>query len=253
MNVTIAAWNAKAGFDNERMGEACFERIAALDADVVVISEAYSVDREFTAGDMFAYEGYRYMAVDRDEQDPRTNRMVVMMSRLNHWAEPVRLGNRNGVSMYFPVLDIEVVGIHLEDRDKAERLRSVVDFVSKADNMSPAVLAGDLNDMHRGDAPSKIFGTKLAKAGANLLPTRMKDIARRLHNMAAGESLAYLRSVGYEDADPEHRITFQPFGIPTAQLDHIMYDEEHFAIKEFTLGERGVSDHKPITATLEIS
>lgn len=151
--------------------------------------------------------------------------------------------------------DMRIVGVHFDDKSEEERHAEVTDFylhVAKDD--VPAVLAGDLNAMHGDDKIARYLKKPLFSAAANHVPSdRFRDISTRLIGMADGRTMRYLTQSYLSDADPQHQPTWgQRHLPPVAQLDHILYNQNHIGLEDFSVHERITSDHRPIMATLEV-
>lgn len=252
--VACGAWNIKGGFGDEAHTLVLMEQLKQLDVDVWVLSEAFDATGEFVAADEIVAQGYEpKVIVDRDETDPRSNRMLVMLSRIACTGSKVRLGERNAASLHFSEIGLHVIGAHFDDRSELARLSSSHALANQIDLDNPFILAGDLNAMHGQDRIARLLRQRASQAITEHLPhTRLQNIATRLVGMADGRTMQYLADSGLADADPKHQATLTPYGLPVAQLDHIMYTSNSAQVRQFGLGERATSDHRPIVATIEI-
>lgn len=253
MSLRIGTWNTAGGFGNEATAESLFAHTRQLDADVLVIPEAFSPDGPFLAEAAFEAEGYRSMAIDRDPHDDRSGRMLLMLSRIDYAGGFIPLGERFGLHMFLPSSELSIVGVHLDDRSEAARQASVADYLDATGVFSEQrLLVGDLNAMHRDDAVAKLLRRSVLKRAVELVPSdRGRDVADRLIGMADGGTIELLESNGLQDADGQWRKTFTPGGLPIAQLDHIFHGPS-VHIQDFEVFDRGDSDHKPIVATIEV-
>ncbi|CAN5356736.1 hypothetical protein BH09PAT4_BH09PAT4_04360 [soil metagenome] len=278
-SLKVASWNVRDGLSTPVVMPAVVERIKGLEADIVVLPEAFNegakTGDEFLAevldqaSDQLRGAGYAMHRVRYDDTDGRKDRHgFALLTRVPE-AGDVKvfdLGGRNALGQYVGDLALTVVGLHLDDRAEATRITQTARLLDQLDFDAKNLALGDFNAMHRKDP--KAVALRLAKPVARLLPSvdpgetapnlaklrRAGSLSSRLTDMATGSTMGYLWANGYEDVDTQ----FQPTK-SFVQLDHIMTNFEHAEpSSDVRVGEYSVhevpgheSDHRPISAVIE--
>lgn len=278
MSIRFASWNVEgrlSGYvtDGRGSAEQILEGIEALDADVVVLPEAFLEEPADGVDDYLTKMGYEIHDVaygnnDRDWSQEFMGKMNYLrvlsrlaMSQIEQvaWADTRQLCS-------FRVTDPEtgnevlVLPTHFDDRSEAQRLDQVDDaamYVEKAD--MPTVMLGDFNAMwHRRRA--RFFGSRLLRFVARHIPHEgMRDKATQFTDMATGLTLERLASAGLRDADARLRPTVTPKmraapfmpSVPLGQIDHILVTKELEA-DQYEVSRDGGSDHRAISATITV-
>jgi len=271
MSLDVLAWNVKDSFSDEARAAVVMDLIEAEQPDVAVFSEAYDESRDHLMSAtqiLFADKGYTTAYGSYDDDDGRKDRhglLTIACQELEPLTKIVNLAGRS--AMKLSVLDpisellIDLYGVHLDDRSEQNRLVQAESLLELVDQETPAVIAGDLNNMHRQDRRAlELRGLGLV---SRLLPkpehttagqkgfslARMGGITGRLSAMASGITLKLLESADFVDADPSHAATWGA-RIPLAQLDHVMVRD--LGVVDFqVLPYYPVSDHRPIVAKLQ--
>jgi endonuclease/exonuclease/phosphatase family metal-dependent hydrolase len=277
MSLKIASWNVEGRLSAEngspRRGAAqIVESIRALDADVLVLLEAYSeVSLEaLPAATELADMGYQLRSVPYGEDfterlDAYAPRLsLLLLSRLAiRECEAIPLGtDRTGIVAtveYAPDQVLRIIGVHLDDREEATRVVQVQDLVKTVCRSPlPTVVMGDFNAMHGDDVwPSKFLQTRVVRALAHIV---LPQISRRAVEMARGDTLHLLESAtDLADADGRHQPTTTPKmrgrewmpSIRLMQIDHI-FKTSNVTVEEFAVASDGGADHRAISAYVSL-
>jgi endonuclease/exonuclease/phosphatase family metal-dependent hydrolase len=278
MSIRFASWNVEgrlSGYVEDGRGsvEQILEGIEMLNADVVVLPEAFLEEPADGVDDHLTKMGYEihdvaYGDKDRDWSQEFMGKMNYLrvlsrlaMSQIEQvaWADTRQLCS-------FRVTDPEtgnemlVLPTHLDDRSEAQRLNQVDDaamYVEEAD--MPTVMLGDFNAMWRRKR-ARFFGSRIMRLVARHIPhERMRNKAIQFTDMATGLTLERLASVGLMDADTKLRPTVTPKmraapfmpSLPLGQIDHILITKELEAAHYDVSRDRG-SDHRAVTATISV-
>lgn len=279
MSLKIASWNVEGrlrGYVKAGRGSVAgiTTAISKLDADIVVLPEAY-LDAPAEGVDLqlkrMGYEIYD-MAYGREDRDWSLEYMASMpylrvLSRVpisnvqkSAWANARNLltfianDPATGKSALF-------LATHLDDRSEVLRTRQIDDIVPyiKKENM-PTVMLGDFNAMW-ATPRARLLGSQVMRFVARRMPhARIRDIATRLTDMATGNVLKRLMvETGLRDADSRKRptttpkmreIPFMP-SIRLVQIDHILVSPT-IEVKNHTVYPDGGSDHRAISAEITI-
>ena len=267
MSVKVAAWNVQEGLAEAERMPRIVKQVEQFDADVIVLSDAYSLDNELhgsqpdvlrEAETGFSRQGYWWYGTEYCDSDPwHHDRNLVVLNRLPLVAGSfVRLATRNAVELKVqdPCTDktLHIVGAHFDDRSEAVRLRQAAAFLKHVDVEQPTVLAGDLNSVHALDLWPRMLGSNIMRFATNYAPAaRARSIGKRLVEMSSGGSLAMLATGGFRDADPLHRPSF-PAKRSFLQLDHILLSEAAIAYHTRLVGQPDASDHRSVISTVSI-
>lgn len=152
---------------------------------------------------------------------------------------------------------LALIGLHMDDRTEARRLAQVA-TIPPIDG--PTVMMGDLNAMHASTFVARLG--RLAHPLARILPRRdpisisekqplvykAGSLMYRSSEMSQGRTLRALRERDLRDADPTHQPTIHGM----FQLDHFLISREVTASRVTVMSHITLSDHKPITAVLEV-
>jgi endonuclease/exonuclease/phosphatase family metal-dependent hydrolase len=276
--IKIASWNVEgrlSGYVESGRGSAAqvLDGIEALDADIVILPEAYLEAPADGVDDRLVGMGYEihdvaYGNKDRDWSLEFMGKMPYLrvLSRLAisqveevAWADTRRL-------LSMRVRDPEtgkealLLPTHFDDRSEELRLDQAEDateYIKKSD--LPVIMAGDFNAMwHKKRA--RLFGSRLMRFVAKHIPhERIRNKAVQFTDMASGETLERLAAVGLRDADIKLRPTVTPKmraapylpSIPLGQIDHILISEGIEA-DEYVVSPDMGSDHRAASATIRV-
>lgn len=278
----IASWNVEGRLsrfaEKGRRGspEQIIETIKRLDSDIIFLPEAFDGTKRIEPEVQYQLDqlGYTPIVIAYDEHSDRQYQAVVdphmmLLSRLEVVRrQEFRLGDIRTMVMA-DVVDpdtgqtVRIFGIHLDDRNEENRLRQVENLLPLINSSSSPVIAiGDFNAMHSASVPARILRNGAVLGAIDILPhPRSKDILRRLSEMASGNTMREIEdSTTLVDADPKKRPTTTPKmrdqewmpSIRMAQIDHILVSPE-IAVSDFGVARDGGSDHRAISATLNVT
>lgn len=278
MAIKLASWNVEgrlSGYVKNGRGSAehILEGIEALDADIIILPEAFLEEPAPGVDDRLAGMGYAVydMAYGDDDRDWSQEFMGKMnylrvLSRLaiSQLEEVAWAGKRRLVSFHVndPESEDEILVLptHLDDRSENQRLDQVDDaatYVEKAD--MPTAMLGDFNAMWRRKR-ARLFGSRAMRFIASHIPHEgMRNKAIQFTDMATGTTLQRLADVGLRDADARLRPTVTPKmraapfmpSVPLGQIDHILVSKELEATDFKAYPDMG-SDHRAVAATIGI-
>lgn len=263
----LAAWNVARGLSNTeqeaspRRTQQIIDGIEQLDADVVILSEAYNqrgIEPD-AAQHLTQTLGYRALATPYEDSIAHQNepsdfeQHLMILTRQDGALQPVRLGGRNALAHQVMVdaSPVTILGSHFEDRQETLRLgmaEAVVDMID--DGATPVVLAGDLNAMHRQDWRAHVLRHSLTRLAAQHAPhPRIRSLGTRLTEMADGTTIDTLLAAGLEDSDYHRTATMKLGGAALVQLDHIMTSRGIHS-HNFQVDNLRGSDHRAISADI---
>ena len=277
MILKIASWNVEvrlSNTDTKRRNNLSLiiKTIKDIDADILVLPEAHSESSldYLKPRQQLLDMGYKiYNVPYRDDAPSRADSIaqqtsMMLLSKLPvKQFDIVRLGDfRNAL---VATLEIEsdqlfkVIGLHLDDRSEATRLKQVADLINIVNQSKlPTIVMGDFNAMHGEDLwPSKFLRSRLAKLLAHVV---LPSISLKATEMARGEALRLLETnTGLIDADAQHRPTTTPKmiglewlpSIRLIQIDHI-FVSKGIKVNKFSVASDGGSDHRAIITSLSI-
>lgn len=265
MSIRIASWNVAGGLDDDQKAPQLVEGIKRLDADVLILCEAcgendisdkvegFATKLGYTAVLNIPYEN----EVPHDVHLFRDNANMTAMSRLpDSRLKITRLTIRNAISMGITDPDNHVTingfGTHLEDRKEDLRHTMAESIIDQMNPNEPSFVIGDLNSMHGEDIKARLLRSNIARwAAKRLVPTaRIESLSTRLTEMADGDTLRILGSIGLHDVDHEHQPTMtMARRLPIVQLDHLLINK-HILATDFKTHTSKASDHKAISAIL---
>ena len=279
MTLKIASWNTEGRLGDEdpksrSIPSTILKSIEKLNADVLVLLEAHdktSLDDLKIKKDLenLGYTIYNVpyeddMASRPDAIQNRSSLMLLSKLPVKKF-EIIRLANtRNALitNIYDDKTDkiIRFIGIHLDDRSEATRLKQVSDLIKiiKTSKL-PTVMMGDFNAMHGQDLwPAKFLRNKLIKKMLSLFPS---NLGQKAIEMASGKALDLLESeTDLIDIDPRHQPTTTPKmrgrewlpSIRLIQIDHI-FVSPNIKTSNFTITPDGGADHRAIIADIDIN
>lgn len=279
MAIKIASWNVEgrlSGYEESGRGSAddILDGIAALDADVVILPEAYLEEVAPGVNERLKSLGYEWQDVEYGENERDWSKEFLgkvpslrVMSRLaiadvqaNCWGDIRRM-------LSFTVLDpetekgIRIFATHLDDRNEQLREIQVDDAVKELEQTElPKVMIGDYNAMWRSGR-ARLIGSRAMRFVARHMPhAGLRHTLVRLADMATGRVLQKLAdSAGLRDADPRHKATTTPKmrdlpfmpSVRVAQIDHAMVSDEIVA-DGFEVSRDLGADHRAISMLLRV-
>ncbi len=277
----IASWNIEgrlSRYSGKGRGtpEQIVHGISQLDADIVLLPEAYDTGLSIDSGIEANLRDMKYTVYDSayEEGGPKRRNPAVssphlrLLSRLPiESIQTVRLGElRNAMIIIAHDPDthiqLRIIGIHLDDRSEAFRVKQLDDLVPIINGSSvPTIMLGDYNAMHGSTKRAHFIRSWPIRWLAHyFLPTTdLRDIAQRMVAMASGITMSILESeTDLRDIDLRHRATATPkmrghTWLPSVRLidiDHMMVSSQ-VTVNDFIVAEHdGGSDHRSICATL---
>jgi len=256
MAVSVAQWNVREGLAIPRQMPRIIEGVKRLDSDIVVLSDAFSLNnrlhgaQEATLGKAnsdFMDLGYTGQDAEYDDSVQwHHDRNIVMLSRVAvSSAGEVRLGTRSALELK-TAKGIHIVGAHFDDRDEETRVTQALAYVDHVQFEEAPVLIGDLNSTR-----ALRIGSLLQRPIAEALFSRLPERVRRTADMTQGRAMTLLKASGFRDADKRHRPTV-PSMVPILQLDHCMVGR-NVEVRSFDVAPRLLgSDHRAIQVSLSI-
>lgn len=282
MSLKIASWNVEgrlSPFSSFGRGtpDRIVDEIENLNADVILLPEAYEGDRLVSQPieSRIKYLGYDYIhdvdyvngGPERRVDEAVKKPYLRMMSKIAFQnVDDIRLGDlRSAIDAVIldpdTGLPIRVIGVHLDDRNEEFRLRQVEDIerivLQSKENI---VLLGDMNAMYKNDHKAALLRSYVVKTLAHAIPhDKLSYFAARASDMATGTTMSRLTSPGMlVDADKKHSPTATPKVrgfelLPSVRLiniDHILVSSGVLTT-DFKVGNRDSgSDHRPISVTI---
>lgn len=278
MSIKIASWNIEArlsSYKKKGRGSAdhILGKIATLDADVIVLLEAYM--DALAPGIKKRLRQLGYEVVDTlygdygRETEPYMNgamHMLVLSKLAIEHTEVIRPADvRNLLVCYIrdpkTGKKLRIIATHLEDRSEAQRLKQAEKIaVSINKSKLPTIMLGDFNAMwHIGRA--RLVGSRFVKLLAKFIPHReIRWTIIRANEMASGRTLHRLtRLTDLYDTDLRKQPTATPKklgmewlpAVRLIQIDHILLSSELEA-SNFKVHGDGGSDHRAISATISV-
>ncbi len=269
MAIKIASWNIAQAYNDDR-GPKIEAGIKKLAADVVILSEAFSVkaglgkdyendklDQLSAMAQRLGYKYFEYSAYKgvnyADYQPVDFDLYLVAMGKIPLNMKIKRLVFRNALFLNLKDKqsggEVTIVGCHLDDLNEPSRLKMAEALVSHLEDVNPAVIVGDMNSMHRDSWQAGLVNGFLGQFFLKHMSTKQtQSIADRLMKMANGSTQKYFKDHGFEDADISKKSTFIYRGIVFAQLDHIL--TRHIKATHFKRHKFSGSDHVAVSSTL---
>lgn len=277
MTLKVASWNIEGRLSNLAVNqrgtpEHILRSIEALGADILFLAEAFGPEMlEERTKQRIVELGYDTYIVPYEEGgDVRVYSAVdapsmILLSKVpfvQH--ETVRLADlRNAIVARIKdpetSEELQVIGVHLDDRSEELRLRQVPELVQCINESTlPTIVMGDFNAMHGEDLTAKLLRTFPMQIAAR--HTSPESVIRRVVGMAKGDTLRELiGGTGLREADPLHHpaTTLKMRGqewlpsIRLIQIDHILVSKDvQFA--DFHVAPDGGSDHRAISAMITL-
>lgn len=205
MSIKVAAWNVAKGLGNGNEAR-IYEGIKQLDAEIVVLSEAYATDASNPnehvidkISDFAMDNGYEFVVETGyndegsvNEELQREQYLVVLGRHALKGAGLIRLDNRSaiGLTLLDNQTDVEIQAVAAHFRDENEQLRQDMaqSLTALVDTTKPTLLIGDLNAMHRNSNHARLVRSPIIRGLSKLtnLHPRAKSLSGRLIEMADG-------------------------------------------------------------------
>ncbi|HSW77636.1 MAG TPA: endonuclease/exonuclease/phosphatase family protein [Candidatus Chromulinivoraceae bacterium] len=278
MAIKIASWNIEGRLTRYKGGkkrgtpEQIVEEIAKLNADIVVLPEAYLNEPLKESGERLKNMGYEWYDVQYHdtlhEKDVakwgypfmRVLYRIPIMS-----AETRRWGNMRDL----PVVIVEdpetkkklcIIATHLDDLTEERRLQQldeIIPFIQKSD--MPVIMLGDLNAMWHKGWPRLLTTSFMRFIINHLMFGELRNVLSRLSRMATGTVMRRLQKAGLTEADPRLRATTTPKmrsmpfmpSVRFVQIDHVLVSKGVTCTIP-TIGRDGGSDHRSVKVKITI-
>lgn len=264
----VATWNAEGmfvkGTQTRRANpHDALQTLRMLDADIVVIPEFGNIKR-LEESVVTTIKALGYQLVINPYDDPRaTDLGFGFLSRLPIDAQrtvPLPVTGRSILEVYCrdeSGTPIRFVGVHLDDREEAIRMKevkSVVDVIN-TDTSTPTMLMGDFNAMHASSGFAKLARTKTVAMLAYRIPNKqVASVARRAQEMAIGTTIDYLlQHTALHNLDPamtptvsakQRGMEWAP-SMRLAKIDWI-FGSPHIIVEAHHVKKDVGSDHRPV-------
>ena len=279
MAIKFGSWNVEGRLSNyapdaRGSAEQIMDGIEALDADIVVLPEAYLEGSAEGVDERLEGMGYEvhdiaYGDNDRDWSKEFMGKMpylrVLSRIAISNMTE-VSWGDARNMLAFTATdpetqKDVQILATHLDDRSEELRDKQIDDVISYINESEiPVIMLGDFNAMWRTKR-ARILGSRAMRFIARHIPhAGIRDTAVRLTDMATGSVLQRLAlEANMRDADPKKRatttpkmrdISFMP-SIRLVQIDHILMSDGVEA-EDYAVGGDGGSDHRAISATIHL-
>lgn len=276
MSVKVAAWNVNRSLGNEYEGH-IFSGLEQLNADVVVLSEAFSTDdttpddlednvltRVNSFADKMDYDFIGYIPYQESGlRSPKESMLgeqtylMVLGREVIRSTNLLRLYNRNayelGIVDNQTGINIQGIATHFDDRHEYNRQKMMIDLIPNLDPSPsrPNLILGDFNAMPGNTREAQLLRTKTARFIADHSFTeRMAIITKRSIEMANGSIMRKFSDIGFSDADHFHHSTYKLGKISFGQLDHILVAKPNIVAGSFEINNFPGSDHKAISAVI---
>lgn len=249
------------------------EAIKRLNSDIVFLPEAFDGSKKVESDILYRLEelNYSFVAVPYNEHSDRQFQAVVdphmlFLSKLevvrHQECRPGDIRNMIVADVIDPASHqvVRFFGVHLDDRNEENRLCQLDDLVPLITASEfPAVVMGDFNAMYSSSMIARFLRNQLTRNVLDLLPHhQIKDVLRRLSQMAIGDTLQKLEGMtDLVGADAEKRPTTTPKmrglewmpSIRLAQIDHIFVSPD-IKVGNLSIAKDGGSDHRAISAVI---
>jgi endonuclease/exonuclease/phosphatase family metal-dependent hydrolase len=253
----IAAWNIAGGLSKPEKESKIKDGIAKLNADIVILSEAFDKSGVSVDLDYATNLGYQEYKTEYQDKEPHRSerQFVVALSRVAVETSILHLATRNVISL---TTDndgepLQIIGAHFDDRNETFRQGMAKSFIEQVDLSKPTVLAGDLNSMHKDNNRAVFFSNPLFRVVGHYMPiARPRSLMTRLSEMADGGTQAILTDAGLEESDSKQQPTMLFMGIGIAQLDHVLHTSDVVG-SNFQTHHLDGSDHKAISVDIVTS
>lgn len=263
----VTSLNAK----NNLLSPELIEALVETNPDVAYIAEA-TADREQDYGRLAAVlagHDYAVEVVRYEDSDNRPDHHVMAVLVRKEYVDRVevktlRLAHSRNATL-IRVYGIAIVGVHLDDRSKQSRLSQVTSLL--ADNDSPDVIMGDLNETYPGTRLGALLNNRLIRWLTSLFPVgvpgtkqskiaRINSIVTRLGEMTSGHVVKMLQREQYRSLDEAARrstMLLHPRLPAIAQLDHIFVRASVVTYDEFRVTTIPSTDHLALSAIITIN
>lgn len=278
MAIKIASWNIEGRLTRYKGGkkrgtpEQIVEEIAKLNADIVVLPEAYLNEPLKESSERLKNMGYEWYDVqyhdtlhEKDVAKWGYPFMRVLYRIPIISAETRRWGNIRDL----PVIIVEdpetkkklcIIATHLDDLTEERRLQQldeIIPFIQKSD-MS-VIMLGDFNAMWHKGWPRLLATSFIRSIIDNLMFGALRNVLSRLSRMATGTVMERLREAGLIEADPRYRATTTPKmrsmpfmpSVRLAQIDHMLVSKK-IVISVPVIGRDAGADHRSLNASIEV-
>jgi len=239
MAFKLATWNVEgrlSDYDHGKRGSAehILDGIAAIDADVLVLPEAYLGNQPAKGvNERLQAMGYEWRDVKYGDQDRDWSKEFMasmpslrVLSRLTIMnSERVQWGNLRNLLVLTvrdpdTAKDMRIIATHLDDRTSEYRKRQVEDaipFINASD--LPAIMVGDWNEMHAKSFAARVIGSWPVRMLARCIPSKyplaegvyaddLRGVFLRGTEMAKGEAVAMIEErTSLRDLDPSWQPT----------------------------------------------
>jgi len=238
MAFKLATWNVEGRLSDYAHGkrgsaEHILDGIAAINADVLVLPEAYLGDQPAEGiNDRLQAMGYEWRDVRYGDQDRDWSqefmasmpslRVLSRLAIIN--SEHVQWGNLRNLLVLTvrdpdTEKDVRIIATHLDDRTSEHRKRQIEDaipFINASE--LPTIMAGDWNEMHAKSFAARVIGSWPVRMLARYMPSKyslaegvyaddLRGVFLRGTEMAKGEAIAMIEArTDLRDLDP----TWQP-------------------------------------------
>lgn len=279
MAIKIASWNVEGRLTRYNGGkkrgtpERIIEEVTRLDADIVVLPEAYLDSPLKESSDRLKELGYKWYDTQyhdtlHDEDVAKWGypfmrvlyRIPVVDIETKRWGD---MRNLPLVTAIDPETKREfyIIAIHLDDITEERRLKQldeIISFIQKS--KIPVIMLGDFNAMWHKGWPRLLTIPLVQLVIEYLTFGRLRDVLTRLSRMATGTVMERLRKAGLTDADPRHRPTTTPKmrgmsfmpSVRLVQIDHMLVSKE-IEISVPIIGKDGGSDHRSLFTSITLT
>jgi endonuclease/exonuclease/phosphatase family metal-dependent hydrolase len=276
MAIKVVAWNVEGRLSGEVLSgrgsaDHILEGIKELDADVLVLLEAYTSTLANGVYDKLRELGYEILNTAYEDVGRRKNNFfrgemyMCILSRLQIIkVDHIRPGDIRNL-LVCEVTDpasgkpVRIIATHLDDRSEQQRVLQVEelsDYISASD--LPTIMLGDFNAMwHKGRA--LLIDSLVMRLIARCIPHKdLQGVLQRAIDMASGTSLSILSTkTRLREVDLRHRPTATPkrYGalwmpsVRLIQIDHMLVSPE-ITTENFSISADGGSDHRSISANI---
>lgn len=252
------------------------EGIKRIDADVLVLPEAYQETPADGIDEKLDAMGYEWRDVgyqDQGREDLYAGRMPHMrvLSRLAiAHSEVVRFGDIRNTLLLTVVdphtdLPVDVYGTHLTEQSKSMRqaqMHAMADHIVDHSLDRPVVATGDWNVTHGSRRRERMLGGGAVRFMAGHIPHKTaRYYAKSMTDMMDSRELAEFEArTSMCDLDPLHRPTTTPKirggleklpSIPIMQIDH-MYANDLVEAESVRIGPDSGSDHRWIVCDIDL-
>lgn len=272
--VALVTWNAEGMFTLASMTrrgtpESALGVLDELDADIVVIPEFGCVDPIDTKIETELIKRGYSIAGFASYYDDRTvsGYGIAVLSRVQIVRSetfPIGDGERRAVASIVVLPDGQemcVVGVHLDDRSEAVRLRQaerVIRYIETC-GVERVLVAGDFNAMDARSLFARLVRLLPTKILDVCVRGRMRSIVRRARDMAIGTTIDRFNTLStVRNLDPGHARTVSARQrhlekLPAWRLAKIdwIFGSPNLHVREYKVWRDIGSDHRPVRVTLE--